>query len=233
MRGGTLMAVGGSGSLLRAASSTPDPKSLSNCTAGVNPRQGVLQESAAGIIGHRSPYAASFFASSTAFRFRCRRYGRGRSRRSVPSDRGAGRAWLASERPSDVPSRRFPRNVDLTRTASPRRKRSAWRSGITPHCGRRLPILAPLLSSKGIGDSGINTGPGLSMEIPLFDRGQGRISRAEAELEQAALQLAALRAQVESETAAAARLSRVEASLQRLQRELIPLAGGLLLCCAE
>lgn len=71
------------------------------------------------------------------------------------------------------------------------------------------------------------------MEIPLFDRGQGRISRAEAELEQAALQLAALRAQVESETAAAARLSRVEASLQRLQRELIPLAGGLLLCCAE
>ncbi len=47
--------------------------------------------------------------------------------------------------------------------------------------------VAPMLSSKGIGDSGIKTGPGLAMEIPLFDRGQGRISRAEAELEQAAL----------------------------------------------
>ena len=82
-----------------------------------------------------------------------------------------------------------------------------------------------MLSSKGIGDSGIKTGPGLAMEIPLFNRGQGRISRAEAELEQAALQLAALRAQVESETAAAAaRLSQVAASLQRLRRELIPVA---------
>ena len=85
--------------------------------------------------------------------------------------------------------------------------------------------VAPMLSSKGIGDSGIKTGPGLALEIPLFDRGQGRISRAEAELEQAALQLAALRAQVESETAAAAaRLSQVEALLQRLQRELMPVA---------
>ncbi len=85
--------------------------------------------------------------------------------------------------------------------------------------------VAPMLSSKGIGDSGIKTGPGLAMEIPLFNRGQGRISRAEAELEQAALQLAALRAQVESETAAAAaRLSQVAASLQRLRRELIPVA---------
>ena len=85
--------------------------------------------------------------------------------------------------------------------------------------------VAPMLSSKGIGDSGIKTGPGLALEIPLFDRGQGRISRAEAELAQAALQLAALRAQVESETsAAAARLSQAEASLQRLQHELIPFA---------
>ena len=82
-----------------------------------------------------------------------------------------------------------------------------------------------MLSSKGIGDSGIKTGPGLAMEIPLFNSGQGRISRAEVELEQAALQLAALRAQVESETAAAAaRLSQVAASLQRLRRELIPVA---------
>ena len=89
--------------------------------------------------------------------------------------------------------------------------------------------VAPMLSSKGIGDSGIKTGPGLAMEIPLFNSGQGRISRAEVELEQAALQLAALRAQVESETAAAAaRLSQVAASLQRLQRELIPVAEQML-----
>ena len=98
-------------------------------------------------------------------------------------------------------------------------QRLGWQKSMT------FAQVAPILSSKGIGDSGIKTGPGLGMDIPLFNRGQGRISRAEAEVEQAALQLAALRAQVESETAAAAaRLSQVEASLQRLQRELIPVA---------
>ena len=98
-------------------------------------------------------------------------------------------------------------------------QRLGWQKSMT------FAQVAPILSTKGIGDSGIKTGPGLGMDIPLLNRGQGRISRAEAELQQAALQLAALRAQVESETAAAAaRFSQVEASLQRLQRELIPVA---------
>lgn len=86
-------------------------------------------------------------------------------------------------------------------------------------------LVAPMLSTKGIGDQGIKTGPGLMGEIPLFDRGQGRISRAEAELEQAALRLAALREQVASETAATvARLAQSEAALERLRTQLIPAA---------
>lgn len=86
--------------------------------------------------------------------------------------------------------------------------------------------VAPMLSTKGIGDQGIKTGPGLMGEIPLFDRGQGRISRAKAELEQAALRLAALQEQVASETAAAvARLAQTEASLERLRTQLIPAAS--------
>lgn len=98
-------------------------------------------------------------------------------------------------------------------------QRLGWQKATT------FAFVAPLLSTKGVGNSGIKTGPGLTMEVPLFNRRQGRISRAEAELEQAALQLAALHAQIESETAvAAARLSQVEASLERLQGELIPIA---------
>ncbi|MEZ5364277.1 MAG: TolC family protein [Bryobacterales bacterium] len=87
--------------------------------------------------------------------------------------------------------------------------------------------IAPMLSTKGIGTTGIKTGPGLTGDIPLFDRGQGRISRAEAELEQAVLRLAALREQAAAETAAAvARLAQAEAALERLRAQLIPAAEG-------
>lgn len=87
-------------------------------------------------------------------------------------------------------------------------------------------LIAPMLNTKGLGgDQGIKTGPGLMGEIPLFDRGQGRISRAEAELEQATLRLIALREQVASETAAAAaRLAQAQAALDRLRNQLLPAA---------
>ena len=85
--------------------------------------------------------------------------------------------------------------------------------------------VAPMFNTKGIGNSGIKTGPGLAGDIPIFNRGQGRISRAEAELEQAALQLVALHEQVASETAVAdARLAQAQAALARLRGELIPAA---------
>lgn len=64
---------------------------------------------------------------------------------------------------------------------------------------RILAFVAPLLSTKGVGTSGIKSGPGVSVEIPLFNRNQGSISRAEAEVEQAVLRYLALVDQVELE----------------------------------
>ena len=88
---------------------------------------------------------------------------------------------------------------------------------------RTLGFVAPLLSSKGIGTSGIKTGPGLAVEIPAFDRNQGKISRAKAEVEQAALRYAALREQVGFEVSqAAARLRQAQDTLRRIREVLLP-----------
>jgi cobalt-zinc-cadmium efflux system outer membrane protein len=82
-----------------------------------------------------------------------------------------------------------------------------------------------LLSSKEVGDAGVKSGPGLSAEVPIFNYGQGRISRAEAEFEQLSLRYAALHVQIESETAAAAaRLQQAVSALNRLRSELLPAA---------
>ena len=88
---------------------------------------------------------------------------------------------------------------------------------------RTFGFVAPLLSSKGIGTSGIKTGPGLAVEIPAFDRNQGKISRAKAEVEQAALRYAALREQVGFEVGQAAeRLRQAQDTLGRIRDALLP-----------
>ncbi len=90
---------------------------------------------------------------------------------------------------------------------------------------RTFALVAPLLSSKEVGGSGTKTGPGLTAELPIFNRGQGRISRVEAEIEQLALRYAALRVQIESETTAAAtRLKQAVAALDRMRQRLLPAA---------
>lgn len=90
---------------------------------------------------------------------------------------------------------------------------------------RILAFIAPSLSSKGVGTAGIKTGPGLAAEVPLFNRNQGRISRAQAEMEQAALRYAALREQIESEVASnLSRFVQAESALERLREQLLPSA---------
>ncbi|MEW5974499.1 MAG: TolC family protein [Acidobacteriota bacterium] len=86
-------------------------------------------------------------------------------------------------------------------------------------------MVAPLLSSKEVGNSGLKSGPGISADIPFFDRGQGRISRSKAELEQLALRYVALKVQIASETVTAAmRLRQEQDTLERLQHEALPAA---------
>jgi cobalt-zinc-cadmium efflux system outer membrane protein len=89
----------------------------------------------------------------------------------------------------------------------------------------RILALAPALSSKGVGTSGVRSGPGLSLDLPLLNRNQGAISRAEAEVERAARRYRAAREQVEAEVSAA-RIRWVQSfeSLERIRAEILPAA---------
>jgi len=62
---------------------------------------------------------------------------------------------------------------------------------------RVLALVTPLLSVKDVGTAGVRAGPGLAAEIPLLQRNQGAVSRADAEVTRAAMRYAALRDQVE------------------------------------
>jgi cobalt-zinc-cadmium efflux system outer membrane protein len=98
-------------------------------------------------------------------------------------------------------------------------KRIGWERSKT------FAVVSLLLSSKEVGDAGVKSGPGLSAEVPIFNYGQGRISRAVAEFEQLSLRYAALHVQIESETAGAtARLQQAGSALRRLQNDLLPAA---------
>ena len=89
----------------------------------------------------------------------------------------------------------------------------------------RILALAPALSSKGVGDHGVRSGPGLSLDLPLFHRNQGAISRADAEVEQASLQYLAARDQVEMEVGLArVQLEQARESLERIRSEILPAA---------
>jgi len=88
---------------------------------------------------------------------------------------------------------------------------------------RILAFVAPLLSTKEVGTSGIKSGPGVNVEIPLFNRNQGGISRAEAEVEQATLNYLKLVDQAESEVRKSRRqLLQAQENLKRIQSGLLP-----------
>ena len=60
-------------------------------------------------------------------------------------------------------------------------KRAKWERS-------RILLLSAQLSSKEVGANGVLTGPGVSFEIPVFNRNQGLIARADAEVEVASRQ---------------------------------------------
>jgi cobalt-zinc-cadmium efflux system outer membrane protein len=96
-------------------------------------------------------------------------------------------------------------------------KRAGWERS------RIFAYIAPQLRTKGGGTSGIKSGPGVKAEIPLFNRNQGKISRAEAEMEQAALRYLALVDQMEFEVCNARRqLIQAQETLDRIRESLLP-----------
>jgi len=98
-------------------------------------------------------------------------------------------------------------------------KRARWERS------RALALVAPLLSVKGVGTAGIRGGPGLAAELPALDWSQGKVSRADAEVQRAAAGYRALRDRVEAEIREArARYALAAASLGRLREEILPAA---------
>jgi hypothetical protein len=67
------------------------------------------------------------------------------------------------------------------------------------------------------------SGPGLAADVPLFQRNQGGIRRADADVERAALDYAALREQVEREVRESrVRLEAAREALARVRGEILP-----------
>jgi outer membrane protein, heavy metal efflux system len=87
----------------------------------------------------------------------------------------------------------------------------------------RVVTLGLVLSSKEVGTYGVRTGPGVTMDLPIFNRNQGAISRADAEVERAARQYLAARDRVELEVREArAQAVRALQALARLRTEVVP-----------
>lgn len=89
---------------------------------------------------------------------------------------------------------------------------------------RILNSLAPLFSAKETGSpQQLRAGPGLQIELPLLNKNQGQIARADAEVIQAARRYLAARDRVELEVfEAASRLHQARTALQELREKLLP-----------
>ncbi len=95
-------------------------------------------------------------------------------------------------------------------------KRAGWER-------RRFLWLSAQLSSKGVGNSGVLSGPGLSFEAPIFNRNQGMIARAEAEVESASRQYLALKQRAAFEVAdARGQLDQARLSFANIRDGVLP-----------
>ena len=88
---------------------------------------------------------------------------------------------------------------------------------------RRLALVSGQLSSKEVGTNGLLTGPGLSIELPIFNRNQGLIARADADVEVATRQYLALKQRVAFEVQESrALLLQAQAGLEKVNQEVLP-----------
>jgi cobalt-zinc-cadmium efflux system outer membrane protein len=95
-------------------------------------------------------------------------------------------------------------------------KRAKWERS-------RILMLSAQLSSKEIGANGILTGPGFSLELPLFNRNQGFITRADAEVEIASRRYLTLKQRVALDVAEAReQLVQAQDGLRKIREEVLP-----------
>jgi cobalt-zinc-cadmium efflux system outer membrane protein len=95
-------------------------------------------------------------------------------------------------------------------------KRARWERS-------RIFTLSAILDANAKGTEGFEAGPGVQAELPIFNRNQGGISRAEAEIERAARQYVAMRHRIVLEVQEAHRqLLQARATLQSLRNHVLP-----------
>ena len=86
----------------------------------------------------------------------------------------------------------------------------------------RVLTLIAVLDGNGTGASA-NAGPGVNVDIPIFSRNQGGIGRADAEIERAGRQYAAVRAQVVADVrSASVRARQAEQAITAWRDEIVP-----------
>ena len=87
----------------------------------------------------------------------------------------------------------------------------------------RVANLIGILDANGEGTQGFEGGPGVGFDVPIFSRNQGGIGRADAEIERASHQYAAVRAQVVSDVrSAAVRVQQAEQAISAWREEIVP-----------
>lgn len=87
----------------------------------------------------------------------------------------------------------------------------------------RRVTLAAQLSVKEIGENGVKTGPGVSLDLPIFNHNQGLVARADAEVELAARQYVALKHRVALDVAdASEQLRQSRQARGTLRDEVLP-----------
>lgn len=95
-------------------------------------------------------------------------------------------------------------------------KRAGWERS-------RIFVVAGSLSSKGVGANGILTGPGLIVDLPILNRNQGLIARADADVEVASRQYLNLKQRVAFEVYEARELLvQAQELLAQLQDRVLP-----------
>jgi cobalt-zinc-cadmium efflux system outer membrane protein len=95
-------------------------------------------------------------------------------------------------------------------------RRAAWER-------TRVLSLIATLDANGAGREGYEQGPGVIADVPLFNRNQGAISRATAELDRASRTYLAVRIQVGAEVRTSLiRLTQARQALESLQRTIVP-----------
>ena len=87
----------------------------------------------------------------------------------------------------------------------------------------RVVTLIGVLDANGNGDEGFELGPGVLADLPLFSRNQGGVGRAEAEIERASRQYAAVRAQVAADVRSAGmRVQQAQQAIVAWRDEIVP-----------